>query len=635
MGIVVLSCFAMKMSLMRDRLGAFLWSALVLAFLSALFSLTPLANRIENQYALQLLYLIRQPVKPPAGATIIALDKQTLDWLRHPEEEKERSELLRCLPDTVRTNLQQIRGPGSLPRAIHACLLERLKEIGFEVVVFDILFSVPGASEDDASLAKAFRDHGPVAILVGFERSLVKDGTSEILVEREVKPSKLFLDNAAATGAFVVPRSGGPVYGYWRVVPGFADTNSLPEIALKLSEEPSTRSAQEPTGIFKYLWLYGPPGTIETISARDFFESRAQDLRNNAGWSVAFVGASDPTATNYPDTFPSFFRSESGADISGVELLATAYLNLLHNQGVSRLSIGLSTILIMLFAAAFGVIIRVHPKRALISVTLLTFVYVGVSAFAFTRASLFLPVSTPLFFSAPAALILAVLVRYRFARMLIMHLAPKPVARRMLSRASDERGPTISGEATVVFFDLIGSTKIGEKISAVAFSELLNTYHETVTRAVSKYRGFVCAFSGDGVTALFTREDAGPDHATRACLSACSVVHELQVVNAVNASGGIPQLATRVGINSGIVAEGEMGASDRFNFSVVGDTVNLAARLEQLGKTLFPGEKDIILVGHSTKLMVSNIGMSFVNCGICVIPGREKPETVYRLRPTG
>jgi adenylate cyclase len=379
------------------------------------------------------------------------------------------------------------------------------------------------------------------------------------------------------------------------------------------------------------LWLYGPPGTIETISARDILEMTADEPRSKTGLSIAFIGASDPSATNYSDTFPSFFRSESGAEISGVELLATAYLNLLHNHSVSRLSPRSSLVTILLFAGTLGFLIRAHPRRALASVTLLAVMYVGASVFAFGKVRLFLPVATPLFFSAPSALILAVLIRYRVARTLIMHLAPKPVARRMLNRASDERGPAISGDATVVFFDLIGSTKIGEKIPPIAFSELLNTYHETVTRAVSRHRGFVCGFSGDGVTALFTSEDAGPDHAAGACRSARLVVHELRTLNGTNASRGLPPLATRIGINSGIVAEGEMGARDRFNFSVVGDAVNLAARLEQLGKTILPGEEDIILVGTSTMQMVADKELSFIDCGIRAIAGREEPERVYRL----
>src|SRR4029079_7213058 len=146
-----------------------------------------------------------------------------------------------------------------------------------------------------------------------------------------------------------------------------------------------------------------------------------------------------------------------------------------------------------------------------------------------------------------------------------------------LTSMINERGAAVSGEATVVFFDLIGSTAIGEKIPAVAFSTLLNNYHDLVTRAVTRHKGFVTAFSGDGVTAVFTREDAGPDHAARACSSALAVIHDLRLLNQSNTQIGLPQLATRVGINSGLVAEGEMGARDRFNFSVVSDAVNIAS----------------------------------------------------------
>jgi adenylate cyclase len=267
----------------------------------------------------------------------------------------------------------------------------------------------------------------------------------------------------------------------------------------------------------------------------------------------------------------------------------------------------------------------------MIGVPVVAILYVAASLYAFAKLRLFMPIASPVFVAAPVTFVIAILVRYRFVRSLIMRLEPAPIARRMLAKMRSERGTAISGEATVVFFDLIGSTAIGEKIAPVAFSTLLNNYHETVTRAVGQYRGFVSAYSGDGVTAVFTSEDAGSDHAVRACRSALAVVRELQVVNATNTTAGLPALSTRIGINSGIVAEGEMGARDRFNFSVVGDVVNLAARLEQLGKTLFPGEKDIILVGRSTVQMAEKKDLSFLNCGTCAIQGRESPESVYRL----
>ena len=85
-------------------------------------------------------------------------------------------------------------------------------------------------------------------------------------------------------------------------------------------------------------------------------------------------------------------------------------------------------------------------------------------------------------------------------------------------------------------------------------------------------------------------------------------------------------------MNSGEVAEGEIGARDRFNFSVVGDAVNLAARLEQMGKILFPGENDVALAGEATQAMAAGSGLAFVDCGLCEIRGRERKERVFRLR---
>jgi len=605
-----------------------------MAVLAGLFSFSSMGDRIENQYALGLLYALRSPLAPPTGALVVAIDGQTMAWLRDHDDQHDKAQLLACLPASMVSELDRIRGPGSLPRSVHACLLEELKRIGFPVVVFDILFSAKGDNEDDIKFASALRDHGSSVILVGFDRSVVRDGASEILVEREVKPLELFQQNAASTGAFVVPRSGGPVYGYWPHLPGFPATNSMPEEALLLNggAQVNRTAKAAPTRILQYLWLYGPPGTIESVSLQDVLSGEAAArLRANAGKSVAFVGASDPSATNYPDSFPSFIRGRSDADMSGVELAATAYLNLLKGDKLRRLSGASSLLLVLLHAAALGYLARAKATYAMIAAPVTALIYLAVAAFAFTNSHLFLPLGIPLFVTAPASFLAAIVIKYRFARTLIMHLTPAPVARRMLANTSEERDTPISDEATVLFFDLIGSTAIAEKMPALDFGRLLNNYHEIVARAVAKHRGFVNNFTGDGVMAAFTNKDAGAGHAVQACHSVLDIVSEIQGLNAVNENSGIPPIAMRIGINSGNVAEGGIGGQDRFNFSVVGDAVNLAARLEQLGKTLFPGEKNIVLVGQSTRNLVEGENFSFLNCGPCSIPGRDSPECVYRL----
>lgn len=599
-----------------------------------LFSLTPAANRIESQYALGLLYRLRGPVEPQPGAVIIAIDKATLTWLRESAAEPNENRWLSCpLPKNL-NELSQIRGPGDLPRSVHACLLEQLRSVGFPVVAFDILFAVKGNDEDDARLASALREHGATAILVGIERSTIRDGDSELLVEREVQPLAMFRESAAASGTFVIPRSGGPVYGFLRRVPGFEAIRSLPDEAIRLFRLKGGAAPKSETAkpAFEYLWLYGPPGSIETVSARDILSGEASErVSSAAARSVAFVGASDPNTTDFQDVFPSFFRSGIGADISGVELAATAFLNAETDEILRRLPSAAEAALVVFIAFVFGFLARARAVYAMLAVPVTGMAYLLAAMLAFSNSRLLLPLGTPIYVVGPIAFVIAVFIRYRLARALIMRLAPAPVARRMLLRPTDHRSEAVAHEATVVFFDLMGSTAIAEKIPAVAYNALLSSYFDTVSDLVKKHRGLIAGFSGDGITAVFTETETGQNHAVRACHSVVAVLRSMGGINIDNSKNSLPPLHLRVGLNSGNVAEGEIGAHDRFNFSVVGDVVNLAARLEQLGKTLFPDEKDVVLVGEATYRMAVPAGLPFSECGVVQIRGREHLEQVYRL----
>jgi adenylate cyclase len=539
-----------------------------------------------------------------------------------------------CLPVSARKELSNIRGPGSLPRSVHGCLIKRLGELGFPVIVFDILFAMEGIDNDDKILAQAIKEHGATAILVGLERSTVRNGASELLVERQVKPIASFAEIAAATGTFVVPRSGGPVYGYWRKIAGFEDARPLPDEAFDLYSSISSKRHVDDKGKpeFEYLWLYGPPGSITIISASDILSAEIpESVRTAAPESTAFVGASDPTMTNFPDTFPSFFRGPSGAGISGVELASTAFLNQMRGELLRPLSPTANSMTIIFMAFALGFIARARSGIAILAVPAAAAFYLAGATLAFAQMRLSLPIASPIFVAAPAAFLLAVLIRYRIARTLLMRLAPAPVARRMMRRGTDHRSDVVSDEATVAFFDLIGSTEIAEKIPPIEFSTLLNKYYDTVTSFVEMHDGQITAFSGDGVMAVFSQTDSGADHAANACKAAINVIHGFRDFNAENEKSGMPALHLRIGLNSGGVAEGEIGARDRFNFSVVGDVVNLASRLEQLGKTVFPGETDVIMVGEATWQLAERPGLPFADCGSHRIRGRANPERVYQL----
>jgi adenylate cyclase len=607
-----------------------------MALLAWLFWMTPASERMENQYALGLLYALRGPLAAPDGAVVIAIDNRTIDWLRERAGDSEGDALLQCLPAEERRELDSLRGPGSLPRSVYACLLDRLRDVGFPVVAFDVLFSVPGSEVEDAMLAAALREHGAAAILTGVERSTIRDRGAELLVEREVPPLLLFRESASATGVFLVPKSGGPVYGYLRRAEGFEEIPSLPDEVLRLATQSDGKTVPTRSDkAFEYLWLYGPPGTVPTISASDVLSSEVGGaLRSLAAASVAFVGSSDPDASDYPDSFPSFFRSRIGADTSGVELLSTAFLNARTDTALRRLDGTSAAGLIVLFAFALGFVARVRSGTAMAAAPIAGLGYVAGAAVAFAQLHLFLPLATPVFVVAPAAFVVAVFIRYRLARTLIMRLAPAPAARRMLTKSTGLRGAAVTHDATIVFFDLIGSTSIAEKVMPDEFNTLLNAYFDKAVEGVEDQHGQIAAFSGDGITAIFTGSHHHQNHAVRACRAIIAILAEMRAVNADSLSRSLPPLHMRVGLNSGEVTEGEIGARDRFNFSVVGDVVNLAARLEQMGKTLFPGESDVVLLGETTHRMADAANLVFQDCGYQEIRGREQRERVFRLEAT-
>ena len=508
------------------RLSQAIMVGLFASIVAYTLSLTPLFHRIENQYGLGILYSLRGPVEPSDGAVVVAIDRATIAWLRTQANgsDGEDTKPLSCLPAGLGSQFTNIRGPSSIPRSVHGCLVESLNKAGFPVIVFDILFSVTGPEDDDRSFANAIRDHGGTVILTGIERSTVRDQASELLVEREVRPAHSIAEFAAASGTFIVPRSVGPVYGYWRRISGFDEIPPLPDEAYRiyLSALGKDGTGLGDTSKFRYLWLYGAPGSIPTISASSILNGQLPDvIASEADKTVVFVGASDPTMTNYPDSFSSFFRAPSSAGISGVELAATAFLNLNSGETLRPLSSAGAALIAIVFVFVLGFAARAWTRHALVIVPLAVLAYIAAASFAFSHMRILLPVSGPVFIAAPLVLMLAVFFKYTVARALLMRLAPAPVARRMLKKETDYRSSAVADEVTVMFFDLIGSTGIAEKLSPIEFSGLLNGYHDTVANATEKHRGQIVSFSGDGVMAVFTRLDAGPDHASRGCRAAC------------------------------------------------------------------------------------------------------------------
>jgi adenylate cyclase len=137
---------------------------------------------------------------------------------------------------------------------------------------------------------------------------------------------------------------------------------------------------------------------------------------------------------------------------------------------------------------------------------------------------------------------------------------------------------------SVMFSDIRGFTSISEKLSPENLVQLLNKYLTAMTNIVFKYDGLLDKYIGDAVMAVFGAPLDQPDHARRACLTAIEMMTELRRLQIKWKAEGWPEIDIGIGINTGDMVVGNMGSEMRFDYTVMGDSVNLASRLEGTNK---------------------------------------------------
>jgi adenylate cyclase len=148
-----------------------------------------------------------------------------------------------------------------------------------------------------------------------------------------------------------------------------------------------------------------------------------------------------------------------------------------------------------------------------------------------------------------------------------------------------QRGVTLGGEereATVLFADIRGFTTLSEQLPPPELIQLLNAYLSRMSRVIEERKGVIDKYIGDEVMAIFGAPLASSDHALRAVMAAVDMLKELQQFNA--AEGRNAPLRIGIGIATGSVIAGNVGSPERLNYTVLGDTVNLASRLQGLTK---------------------------------------------------
>ena len=173
-----------------------------------------------------------------------------------------------------------------------------------------------------------------------------------------------------------------------------------------------------------------------------------------------------------------------------------------------------------------------------------------------------------------------------------------------------------------MFTDIQGFSTVSEKLSPEELIATLNEYFSVVLAPVEKYGGVIHQFQGDAILATYNLPVDDPDHAVHAIKTAV----ELQEALAGRTFGPGVSLPTRVGINTGIMVGGTVGAGDRLGYTVHGDDVNVAARIQELNKRF----GTYILIAASTMELAKD-QFDFEPMGEVPIRGRQGSTRVYRL----
>ena len=204
-------------------------------------------------------------------------------------------------------------------------------------------------------------------------------------------------------------------------------------------------------------------------------------------------------------------------------------------------------------------------------------------------------------------------------------LSPQVTSR--ILATSDSQGAALGvpevKEVSILFADIVGFTTMSEKMSPSQVALVLNDYLSRMTEVIFKYEGTLDKYIGDAIMAVFGAPLDMPDHAFRAIKTALEMQERLAEFNADHKEG--PHLRIRIGINSGKAVAGEIGSVNKKEYTVLGDTVNIASRLES--SVAKPG---MLVIGENTHRMVAG-QFECRSLGSFTLKGREREVSVFEV----
>jgi adenylate cyclase len=320
----------------------------------------------------------------------------------------------------------------------------------------------------------------------------------------------------------------------------------------------------------------------------------------------------------------------------GVEIHANLLYTLLQQNFVHHLS-NFQTFLIMI---ALGVILGVllsyaGPVLSILLIFAVGFGHVIITSVLLMNNNLWVEMITPLltiFLTFTAVYMYRYMTeekKKRFIRTTFSRFVTKSVVDELLANPEKIKLGGEKKNCTVLFSDVAGFTTISEQLSPEELVHLLNAYLTEMTNIVFKYDGMLDKYEGDAIMAVFGAPVSHGNHAYNACATAIDMQIKLAKMRKFWRKQGKPELTARIGVNTGPMVVGNMGSETRFDYTVMGDAVNLGARLEPANKEY----GSMIMIGQETCAMAGDKIITRA-LDLLRVKGKTEPVKVYELLGT-
>jgi len=518
------------------------------------------------------------------------------------------------------------------PRRQHARLIEKLKSAGARAVIFDILFTEPDLSDpaSDAELRSVVRRNKTVVLGGLFQ---YKDG----MPEKYLTPLGL-------------PPSS-PQVGFVNIFPELDGKCRRVSVAIKYKDIscPSLAvgglAAYYGTDFDRMLSSHnvvldedgeltvnyrGGFERFEYVSVADILKSNnPASLRDKFKDKIVIVGGTaaglfDFKATPYSPTFP------------GVEIHANTISNIMSGNFLKPVSWVYAWLLSLAFVILLGVFLATLSawQGTLLAIGVIIF-YLGLSHILFLNNRSFNYVAP----AVASALCYTGILLYRFfteekekkyIKKTFSHYLSPHVLDEILNNPARLKLGGEKQNLTVLFSDIRGFTTLSEKLKPEEVVAILNEYLTEMVKVVFKYDGTLDKFIGDAIMAFWGAPIPQNDHALRGVMCARDMIIELRKLQEKWRERGLGYtIQIGIGVNTGDMVVGNMGSQERMDYTVIGDNVNLGARLESLNKEY--GSEIIISEYTYNVIKDSSAGLDFKYLGEVKVKGKAKAVKVYQM----